>query len=614
MSSSPKSRAALSLLAFCYYHSQEYGQAVDLYNRLVDLFPTVQEYQIYRIHSLLKIGAVSEAAECLSQTHKGKCSQRLLLIRAAVMMDNEELDACKEILNECVKDDPETICAEATLDFKEGKYEDALVKYSDAFNLIGFDANIAHNIALCHYMLGQYSDVNEIADEIIERGLEQYPEFKPDSASNDNSFVDNSLSLQESFLVEAYNLKAAIQYNENRHRNAKAILDSLPSRKEEELDPVSLHNNALFNVDQDANDSFEKLTFLLSNPPFPPVTFKNILTLYCKYGYQDVAADFLAENTELTFDLLSQDAYDFLDASIMLLGSPDEAMNRFHAIGKKLLKSIQSLSKALGDATNSDNRDEIQIIESTIEREMDVFIPVIMAQASIYWEREDYSMVEQLLHRQHELCCNNDQWNLNMGHCLFAQQGSKFNESIRYYELYVDMHGDDSLLRVPPIVLANLCVAYIMNNQNEEAEEIMKRVDKEEISLSNKPCSIDSKHHGCIINLVIGTLYCEKSNYEFGISRICKSLRPFDTKLSPDTWYFAKRCFMALADKVAKQMVLLKKNLSDTLLEFLNDVIIDGRGARASLQNESGDLHGKPNTNTISLEALKLRTAFEQII
>jgi tetratricopeptide repeat protein 30 len=612
VSSSPKSRAALSLLAFCYYHCQEYGQAVGLYSRLVDLFPSVQEYQIYRIHSLLKIGAVSEAAECLSQAHKGECSQRLLLIRAAVMMENEELDACKGILDECVRDDPETICAEATLDFKEGRYDDALAKYSDAFNLIGFDANLAHNIALCHYMLNQYSDANDIADQIIERGLEQYPEFKPDSVSNDDSFVDNSLSLQESFLVEAYNLKAAIQYNENRHRDAKDILDSLPSRKEEELDPVSLHNNALLNVDQDANASFEKLTFLLSNPPFPPVTFKNILTLYCKYGYQDVAADILAENSELTFDLLSQDTYDFLDASIMQLGSPYEAMNRFNALGKKLLSSIQSLSKALGDATKSDDRDEIEIIESAIEREMDVFIPVIMAQASIYWEREDYSMVEQFLHRQHELCCNNDQWNLNMGHCLFAQQGSKFDECIRYYELYVDMHGDESLLRVSPIVLANLCVAYIMNNQNEEGEELMKRVDKEELSQSNKKSSIDSKHHGCIINLVIGTLYCEKSNYEFGISRICKSLRPFDTKLSPDTWYFAKRCFMALADKVAKQMVLLKRNLSDTLLEFLNDVIIDERGATASLQNESGGLDGKPNT--ISLEALKLRTVFEQII
>lgn len=43
-------------------------------------------------------------------------------------------------------------------------------------------------------------------------------------------------------------------------------------------------------------------------------------------------------------------------------------------------------------------------------------------------------------------------------------------------------------------------------------------------------------YHLCIVNLVIGTLYCAKSNYKFGISRIMKSLEPFEKKLSPDTW------------------------------------------------------------------------------
>ncbi len=42
--------------------------------------------------------------------------------------------------------------------------------------------------------------------------------------------------------------------------------------------------------------------------------------------------------------------------------------------------------------------------------------------------------------------------------------------------------------------------------------------------------------HLCIINMVIGTLYCAKGNYEFGISRIIKSLEPAKT-LSSDTWY-----------------------------------------------------------------------------
>ena len=64
--------------------------------------------------------------------------------------------------------------------------------------------------------------------------------------------------------------------------------------------------------------------------------------------------------------------------------------------------------------------------------------------------------------------------------------------------------------------------------------------------------------HLCIVNLVIGTLYCAKGNYEFGISRIMKSLEPYDKKLGTDTWFYAKRCFLGLAESLAKHMVFLK--------------------------------------------------------
>ncbi len=38
----------------------------------------------------------------------------------------------------------------------------------------------------------------------------------------------------------------------------------------------------------------------------------------------------------------------------------------------------------------------------------------------------------------------------------------------------------DNLLGVTAIVLANLCVSYIMTSQNEEAEELMRKIEKEE--------------------------------------------------------------------------------------------------------------------------------------
>merc|ERR1711937_653415 len=128
--------------------------------------------------------------------------------------------------------------------------------------------------------------------------------------------------------------------------------------------------------------------------------------------------------------------------------------------------------------------------------------------------------------------------------------GNKFKEAIRYYEPIVKKHMDD-LINVAAIVLANLCVSYIMTSQNEEAEELMRNIEREEEKMAyhdeQKPC-----YHLCIVNLVIGTLYCAKGNFEFGVSRIIKSLEPYDKKLGPDTWYYSKRCFLALAENMAK--------------------------------------------------------------
>ncbi len=84
----------------------------------------------------------------------------------------------------------------------------------------------------------------------------------------------------------------------------------------------------------------------------------------------------------------------------------------------------------------------------------------------------------------------------------------------------------DDLQGITAIVLANLCVSYIMTSQNADAEELMKCVEKEEDQIAMEEPT-KQVFHLCIVNLVIGTLYCAKGNFNFGISRIVKSLEPF---------------------------------------------------------------------------------------
>lgn len=57
------------------------------------------------------------------------------------------------------------------------------------------------------------------------------------------------------------------------------------------------------------------------------------------------------------------------------------------------------------------------------------------------------------------------------------------------------------ILTVSAAVLANLCVAYIMTSQNEEAEELMRKVERAEERKGNGSGQL---LHLCIVNLVIG--------------------------------------------------------------------------------------------------------------
>jgi len=56
---------------------------------------------------------------------------------------------------------------------------------------------------------------------------------------------------------------------------------------------------------------------------------------------------------------------------------------------------------------------------------------------------------------------------------------------------------------VSAIVLANLCVSHIMTAQNEEAEELMRKIEKEEERLYYQEPE-KKVFHLCIVNLVIG--------------------------------------------------------------------------------------------------------------
>jgi hypothetical protein len=54
--------------------------------------------------------------------------------------------------------------------------------------------------------------------------------------------VGNTLTLHKTALIEAFNLKAGIEYLLKNYEAAREALTDMPPRSEDELDAVTLHN------------------------------------------------------------------------------------------------------------------------------------------------------------------------------------------------------------------------------------------------------------------------------------------------------------------------------------------------------------------------------------
>ncbi|XRB01471.1 tetratricopeptide repeat protein 30 [Pycnococcus provasolii] len=602
---SPKSRAALSLLGYVLYQTNKFHEAASTYEALCRNHGEVEEYKLYYAQALFKSGAYPEAVKAAHAVPQGNQSvrQRVANLLAAIKYEQGDYSGCRSQLEQVPTKDADTVVNSGCILFKEGLYEEARLKFDEAMKSLGYQPDLAYNISLCFYKQKQFGPALKYLAEIIERGVREHPELSVGSYTDGMEVrsVGNSQTLKETALVESFNLKAAIEYIMHNFEATKEALTDMPPRAEEELDPVTLHNTALMNMDTDPTGGFKKLNYLLSNPPYPPETFGNLLLLYCKpaHAFFDLAADVLAENTHLVSKHLTRDLYDYLEATILRQTSAEEAFHKYDALANRHVDVLRRLTKRIQDARIARDNDQIKRAISEYDEALEAYIPGLMASAHIYWEMENYSAVERIFRQSAEFCSEHDVWKLNVAHTFFMQE-NKFKEAIRYYEPAVKKHSEN-LLDVTAIVLANLCVSYIMTSQNEEAEDLMRKIEKEEERLSYQDPTKEC-FHLCIVNLVIGTLYCAKQNFEFGIQRIIRSLEPYSKKIETDTWFYAKRCFLALIEQLSKHMVMVKDATFQECFSFLEEAEKHGAKIPTSFNADGSD------GRTVAIEARAIRS------
>lgn len=512
-----KSRPALSLLGFCYYQLQDFVNAADCYEQLTIIEPDNEQYKLYYAQALYKSSLYEEAMKVSGQiTMGGSNHVNVVKLQAAIKYGQEDFVGAKSLIDDCPQDDADTINNIGCLCFKEGKYDEALKRFAQAQQVGGEKPDLIYNAALCNYVTRRYNIALPFVSKIISKGINEHSELAVgmNTEGLDARSVGNTMILYESALVEAFNLQAAIEFQMKHTDSAKMALTDMPPRMEHELDPVTLHNQALINMEANPSEGFEKLQFLLQQESFPPETFANLLLLYIKHEYYDLAADVLAENAHLTYKFLTPFLYDFIEAVILRQTAPEEAYRKLDDMATKLTEDLRKYTKQVQDSRRSHNDEVTKAAIRDFDEAIDKFLPILMQQAKIYWDLDNFAQVEKIFHKSVEFCKDQDAWKLNVAHVLFMQE-NKYKEAAGFYEPLVKKHYED-ILELSAIVLANLCVSYIMTSQNEEAEELMRKIEKEEEKLAyDQP---DKKtYHLCIVNLVIGTLYCAKvgRNFEF---------------------------------------------------------------------------------------------------
>ena len=628
-----KSRPILSILAFCCYNNQDYARAAEFYEELVALCPGEEDYLVYYVQSLVKSRSYHDACRvasaALSMPTSPEHLQRLRLLYAQSQMELGLLSPCIKTLSKSNEDDLATIIAMAAACYKEGKFESAHEKYKIAKQMMGDVPIVLYHIAMCRYQMGNLNEALEELNKLIETVID----------IEDNSEGLSKIELKESFIVEAMNLKAVIYEDTKQVGAARGVLKEL--RQFEGIGnqhPITIHNEIVSNIEVDPSGGMERLNQLLTNVSFPPETLANLLLLYNNHGEDSLALETFEANKLIAKDILQKDVYAYIEAAILSRSSPDDALDMLDNLianmtpklkaAKKKHEDVEAESSLARPSTSCIRPMTTARIQATslaeakreLNARLEAFIPILMLQVRLFWDQREYAKAEQLLLLHSDYCMENNDWNLNLGHTLFAQKNEKLEESIPHYEFVVNQWAESGqLLKAPAVALANLCVSYIMSGQNESAEAIIKAIEQEE----DRQTALETKdakpsHHTCLVNLVIGTLYCEKGNYEFGISRICKSLEPLERNLCADTWFYCKRCFLALAAKMSKLMVVLDDEVMNDIVDFLSVVEVHGESV-VILGNEeirsidAFDFDQKDQQVTVSQESQQLKHLFTNL-
>lgn len=171
----PSSRAALSLLGYCYYLSNNYVSSAEMYEQLSKYYSEVPEYQFHLAQSLYKAENYEEALKACNKISKPELIHQTSILKFAILYQMNELLNANETLESAYADRQETLNCQGCILYKEGKYEEAKNKFEEA-KLLGETPDIIYNIGVCCFKLKLPTAADICFQNILEHAARTHPD------------------------------------------------------------------------------------------------------------------------------------------------------------------------------------------------------------------------------------------------------------------------------------------------------------------------------------------------------------------------------------------------------------------------------------------------------
>lgn len=144
----------------------------------------------------------------------------------------------------------------------------------------------------------------------------------------------------------------------------------------------------------------------------------------------------------LSKNLSFQYLYDFLDALITQQTSPEDAYRKFDDLANKHTEVLRKATKQVQEARLNHDENAVKKAVNDYEDALERYVPVLMAQAKIFWDLGSYTQVEKIFKKSVEFCNEHEIWKLNVAHTVFMQE-NKFKDAVGFYEPIVKKKYDN---------------------------------------------------------------------------------------------------------------------------------------------------------------------------